>query len=195
MCGLISLPMLYLNAGDEEQSATSTVLPSRLLESRRGFKVSVFFLKWYLEELYNCAYDPPSGQVMNRFARAICYFKYFLPPETVIEPRTICTNADELQGWITYMTKLSNTVETNVLNFVVAKKAAKERSASEVDGPVKKKRNIKTYPLFESMYKFLNTETCVDEYDLLMPANVHDKATKPAGFPAMRYDRVRQFRK
>jgi len=131
---------------------------------------------------------------MNRFVKAICYFKYFVPPGTIIEPRSTCTTKDELELWMTQITKLSNIVQANVLQFVKHKKALAEQSAAPVMGPVKKKRNIEVYPCFESMYKYLNTKVPVCEYDALLPTGVHDRATTAAGHPVIRYDRVRAFR-
>lgn len=132
---------------------------------------------------------------MNRFVRAICYFKHFLPPDTTIEPRSKCTSAAELAVWINNITKLANTVEENVLRFVKARKEA--GIVAVVVGPVKKKRKMIVYAHFESMYKFLNTVENVtnDELDELMPLNVLDNATQAAGCPAVRFDRVSQFRK
>lgn len=94
------------------------------MESMKGVQVSVFFRRWYLDKLYSCAPDYPNGQLMNRFVRAICYFKYFLPPNTTIHPQSTCTTADELAAWMSNITRLANTVEANALKFVRDRKNA-----------------------------------------------------------------------
>jgi len=189
-----------------------TVIPSDIMESRKGMMVSQFFRRWYIEKLYSCAPDYPKGQLMNKFVRAICYFKYFLPPGTTIQPQSTCKTAEELAAWITHVTRLSHHVETNVLTFVRNRKSAKEAArvasiaqADAAEGaavvldegpPAKKQRKVEVYATFECIYKYLNTTSFIAtaEFAALKPLNVLDLATKAAGIPAVRFDSVTQFR-
>lgn len=180
-------------------------MPSDLMQTRKGLRVCAFFRRWYIEKLYSCAPDAPDGAIMNRFVRAICIFKYFLPDDTTIHPQSECTTSQELEAWISNITRLSNTVEANALKFVRDKKAAVAVAdavvvnvgTSAVSEPAKKKRKMETYPTYESMFKYLNNVNNVSnaEYAAMKPVNVQDLATKSAGLPAVRFDCVTQFRK
>ncbi len=134
--------------------------------------------------------------VMNRFVRAICYFKYFLPADTTIESQDTCETAADLKEWMSNITRLSNTVESNIAKYIQQKRAAVLSTAENEGGPPMKKRKIPVCLNFESAYKFLNGKECsLSDFVAMMPNNVIDNATKPAGSPPVVYRSVSQFRK
>lgn len=169
----------------------SRILPSYVVKSRSGLHVSEFIKKWYIEEWHRCLVTTESRSVLNRFARAICLLKYFVPPNTTIAAKP-AGSAVELTAWIDNITKIAHATETNIVSFLQKRKV--ELAA---DSPIKK-RVVKQCTTIESVYKDLNGNhysITNAEYATMRPVNVIDDATTATGCPAYVYSSVNQFRK